>query len=145
LKLTIKACVKLPFSRVHPFNFKCHVDHSHLSLKQISMTGEKKLMELILKMTLEIADLKRQLQPIKKQKYYSYKEAAEMLCLTVDGLKTRIKRGQMARVTNNQRPLIAHKEIMRFLEGQNPDGLEAFQDFIISLLFSMQRRFGACH
>jgi|GEM_PF-4797011 len=109
------------------------------------MTGEKKLMELILKMTLEIADLKRQLQPIKKQKYYSYKEAAEMLCLTVDGLKTRIKRGQMARVTNNQRPLIAHKEIMRFLEGQNPDGLEAFQDFIISLLFSMQRRFGACH
>jgi len=82
----------------------------------------KQVIELIANLTNQITELKKQLKPSQKQKFYSYKEAAEMLCITVDGLKSRIKRGQMLRITNNNRPLVAHSEIMRFLGSQNPDG-----------------------
>jgi hypothetical protein len=62
--------------------------------------------------------------PSKKQneikKYFTYKEASEYLGITVEGLKTRIKRGQMYKVANNNRPLIAFSEIERFLNSQNP-------------------------
>ena len=95
----------------------------------------------------QIKALSKQLQqPQQKQKYYSYKDAATMLCITVDGLKTRIKRGQMLRITNNNRPMIAHSEIMRFLGSQNPDGgFGAFLNVIINLLSPRQIRFGACY
>ncbi len=55
-----------------------------------------------------------------KKKYLTYKEASEYLGITVEGLKTRIKRGQMFKVANNNRPLIAFTEIERFLNSQNP-------------------------
>jgi hypothetical protein len=54
------------------------------------------------------------------KKYYTYAEASEHLGITVEGLKTRIKRGQMFKVANNNRPLIAFSEIERFLNSQNP-------------------------
>lgn len=54
------------------------------------------------------------------KKYLTYKEASEYLGITVEGLKTRIKRGQMFKVVNNNRPLIAFSEIERFLNSQNP-------------------------
>lgn len=93
----------------------------------------------------QIKALSKQLQPPqKKQKYYSYKDAATMLCITVDGLKTRIKRGQMQRICNNSRPLIAHSEIMRFLGSQNPDGgFGAFLNILFNLLYSVRTRFVA--
>jgi hypothetical protein len=88
--------------------------------------------------------LQKQLQPQQKQKYYSYKVAAEMLGISVDGLKTRIKRGQMLRICNNNRPLIAHTEIMRFLASQNPDsGFGAFCNIFTNLLYLVQKRFVA--
>ncbi len=67
-----------------------------------------------------VESLQKQLIIQKNKKYYSYKEASEILCITVEGLKTRIKRGQMVRITNNNRPLISHVEIERFLNKQNP-------------------------
>lgn len=54
------------------------------------------------------------------KKYFTYLEASEYLGITVEGLKTRIKRGQMFKVANNSRPLIAFSEIERFLNSQNP-------------------------
>jgi len=83
-------------------------------------------MKVIDRLMAQVEALQAQLKPTKKLKYYTYKQAAEMLCITVEGLKTRIKRGQMVRVTNNNRPLIAHTEIERFLKEQNPDGIGAF-------------------
>ena len=77
-----------------------------------------------------------------KQKFYSYKVASEMLGISVDGLKTRIKRGQMVRICNNNRPLIAHSEIMRFLNSQNPDsGFGVFVNILLNLLYLVRRRF----
>lgn len=64
--------------------------------------------------------LKREFSPLIKKKYYSYEEAAFILCISIEGLKTRIKRGQMIRTSNNNRPLIADNEIERFLKTQNP-------------------------
>jgi len=78
------------------------------------------LIRLIEKLTAEIVLLRANLKPPINQKYYSYKQASEMLCISVEGLRTRIRRGQMNRVSNNNRPLIEHKEIMRFLKEQNP-------------------------
>jgi hypothetical protein len=77
-----------------------------------------------------------------KQKFYSYKQASEMLGITVDGLKSRIKRGQMQRICNNNRPLIAHAEIMRFLGDQNPDGgFGAFFNTLANLLYLVRTHF----
>ncbi|MBL7921162.1 MAG: hypothetical protein JNJ40_12665 [Bacteroidia bacterium] len=69
----------------------------------------------------EVSDLKKNLKPIKKQKRYNYKDAAELLCITVEGLKTRVKRGQIQRISNGATPMISHEEIERFLKKQNPD------------------------
>jgi hypothetical protein len=95
----------------------------------------------IIALSKQLKDLQ---EPPKKQKFYSYKEAAVILRITVDGLKSRIKRGQMVRITNNNRPLIAHAEIMRFLGNQNPDGgFGALLNIITNLLFPKQTRFEA--
>ncbi len=102
----------------------------------------KQVFDLIANLTNQIEALKKQLKPSQKKKFYSYKEASEMLCISVEGLKTRIKRGQMVRITNNNRPLIAHTEIMRFLSSQNPDGIVAF---LIKLLLNSQKRFRVFH
>ena len=104
---------------------------------------EKQILGLIANFTAQIEALKKQLKPSQKQKFYSYKEAAEMLCISVEGLKTRIKRGQMVRITNNNRPLIAHVEIMRFLGDQNPDGIVAF--LFKLLLNSYQKHYQVFH
>ena len=95
----------------------------------------------IIALSKQLKDLQ---EPQQKQKYYSYKDAAKMLCISVDGLKTRIKRGQMVRITNNNRPMIAHAEVMRFLGSQNPDGgFGALLNIITNLLYPVQIRFGA--
>ena len=95
----------------------------------------------------QIKALSKQLQkPHQEQKYYSYKDAATMLCITVEGLKTRIKRGQMVRISNNNRPMIAHTEIMRFLASQNPDsGFGAFCNMFTNLLYLVRTRFVICY
>ncbi len=83
---------------------------------------EKKLIEILEKKNAEVLkSLLSKLLPVVRKKYYSYKEAAEILCISVEGLKTRLKRGQMFRVCNNNRPLIEASEIERFLKAQNPD------------------------
>lgn len=101
--------------------------------------------ELISHYSKQIETLKKLVgQSTPKLKFYTYKQASEMLGITVDGLKTRIKRGQMVRICNNNRPLIAHAEIMRFLGNQNPDGgFGALLNIITNLLYPMQTRFGA--
>ena len=104
-----------------------------------SKMTNKDLLIVITELRKEIVELRKQLNPEKKQKFYSYKEAAEMLRITVDGLKSRIKRGQMLRVTNNHKPLIAHTEIMRFLESQNPDGVILVHKFVMQLLLKQIR------
>jgi hypothetical protein len=55
-----------------------------------------------------------------KKKFLNYKQASEYLGISVDGLKSRIRRGQMFKIANNNRPLIAFSEIERFLKLQNP-------------------------
>ena len=50
----------------------------------------------------------------------TYREASEYFGITVEGLKSRIKRGQIRRITNNNRPLIPYSEIERFIKSQNP-------------------------
>lgn len=108
--------------------------------------SNNEVVKLIECLSKQILVLQKQLQPQQKQKYYSYKDAAARLCITVEGLKTRIKRGQMVRICNNNRPMIAHSEIMRFLASQNPDsGFGAFLNVIINLLFPKQTRFGVCY
>jgi hypothetical protein len=69
----------------------------------------------------EIEELKKNLKPIRKQKRYNLKDAAELLCISVGGLKTRIKRGQIRRITNGATPMVSHLEIERFLKQQNPE------------------------
>lgn len=106
----------------------------------------KQVIELIANLTNQITELKKQLKPAaQKQKFYSYQEAAQMLCITVDGLKSRIKRRQMVRITNNNRPLIAHSEIMRFLGDQNPDS--GFGSILMNFirLYLMQKLSGVYH
>jgi 2-C-methyl-D-erythritol 4-phosphate cytidylyltransferase len=80
--------------------------------------------EVVKLFTAQIENLKKHIKPQHKQKYYSYKEASELLRISVEGLKTRIKRGQMIRVVNGNRPLINQNEISRWLKTQNPQGLE---------------------
>src|ERR1035437_5043452 len=104
--------------------------------------SNKEVVQLIASLSNQIKALQKQLQPQQKRKFYSYKDAAHMLCISVEGLKTRIKRGQMVRITNNNRPLIAHTEIMRFLNEQNPDGVGAF---FIKLFLNAQKRFPVFH
>ena len=84
------------------------------------MSNDKKLMEEIQRLTKQIETLITQTQSQKKQKNYSYQQASEMLCISVEGLKSRIKRGQMQRICNGNRPLIQASEIDRFLNKQNP-------------------------
>lgn len=82
---------------------------------------DKKLTEILERNNAEVLkNLKKELCIIRTKKYYSYKQAAEILCISVEGLKTRLKRGQMKRVCNGNRPLIAASEIERFLKTQNP-------------------------
>lgn len=102
--------------------------------------------ELISHYSKQIESLKKMVgQSTTKLKFYSYKQASEMLGITVDGLKSRIKRGQMVRICNNNRPLIAHSEIMRFLASQNPDsGFGAFVNMFTNLLCLMRTRFATC-
>ena len=99
--------------------------------------------ELISHYSKQIESLKKLVgQSTPKLKFYSYKQASEILGTTVDGLKSRIKRGQMVRICNNNRPLIAHSEIMRFLSSQNPDGgFGAFLNILFNLLYSVRTRF----
>ena len=85
----------------------------------------KQLYTLLLQLKNKVADLKKQIKPIKKQKNYNYKDASEILCITVGGLKTRIKRGKIKRITNDGKPMISHEEIQRFLSSQNP-GMQNF-------------------
>lgn len=101
--------------------------------------------ELISHYNKQIEALKKLVgQSTPKQKFYTYKQASEMLGITVDGLKSRIKRGQMVRICNNNRPLIAHTEIMRFLASQNPDsGFGAFITMFTNLLYLVRTRFVA--
>jgi hypothetical protein len=84
------------------------------------MLKQNKLLIKIEQLTELVVALQKQSIAQKRKKYYSYKEASEILCIKVEGLKTRIKRGQMVRTTNNNRPLISHEEIERFLNNQNP-------------------------
>ena len=91
--------------------------------------ANKELKATIDRLTAENTLLKSLLKPPKKERFYTYKEAAAMLRISVEGLKSRIKRGQMNRICNNNRPLIALSEIMRFLQEQNPDGIGAFLRF----------------
>ncbi len=84
------------------------------------MSNDKKLMEEIQRLRKQIETLITQTQFQKKQKNYSYQQASELLCISVEGLKSRIKRGQMQRVSNGNRPLIQASEIERFLNKQNP-------------------------
>jgi hypothetical protein len=72
------------------------------------------------KLDLIIATITKQQKLSKLEQFYTYKEASQHLGITVEGLKSRIKRGQMNRVTNNNRPLIAHSELQRFINSQNP-------------------------
>ncbi len=101
------------------------------------------VVQLIQDMSNQQMDALKKLLPtlLGKKKYYTYREAADMLCISVEGLKTRIKRGQMLRICNNNRPLIAHSEIMRFLDSQNPDGLGDF----LMLLLALKTRSLAFH
>jgi hypothetical protein len=84
------------------------------------MPNDKKVLERLSSFEHKIDLLAKAIQPIRAKKYYSYAEASELLCISVEGLKTRIKRGQMNRICNNSRPLIAQTEIERFLNAQNP-------------------------
>ena len=78
----------------------------------------------------EVSDLKKSIKPIRKQKRYNYRDAAEILNISVEGLKTRIKRGQIKRITNGAKPMIAHEEIERYLKSQNPDNDENTSELI---------------
>lgn len=69
----------------------------------------------------EIASLKKIVKPLKNKKTYNYKEAAELLHLSLEGLKTRIKRGQIKRISNGGKPMISIEEIERYLKNQNPE------------------------
>ena len=89
--------------------------------KKSSIDGLNKNNDLLERKKIEkVKSLKREFSPLIKKNYYSYEEAAFILCITIEGLKTRIKRGQMIRTSNNNRPLISHNEIERFLKTQNP-------------------------
>jgi hypothetical protein len=56
----------------------------------------------------------------RKEKIYSYQEASELMNLSIEGLKSRIKRGQIQRVCNGNRPGISGKEINNYFESLNP-------------------------
>ena len=89
--------------------------------------GYKELLARLDRLSEENKQLTALSKPQRKEKYYNYKEAASILCITVEGLKTRIKRGQMRRISNGNRPLIADAEIMRYLHNLNPDEKEFLQ------------------
>jgi len=78
------------------------------------------LYDQIVQLISKVADIERQIKPIKKQKNYNYTDAADILCITVSALKKRVTRGQIQRITNYGTPMIAHEEIERFLKSQNP-------------------------
>lgn len=84
-------------------------------------TTNKMLLEAIILLTNRVASLEAQIKPLRADKLYSYKEASEMLNLTVEGLKTRIKRGQIKRTPNGNRPGVLASEIKRYLREQNLD------------------------
>jgi hypothetical protein len=82
---------------------------------------DKKLIQLLKQQNAELLKaLQKELAPLRRKKYYTYKEASEILCISVEGLKTRLKRGEMFKVCNNGRPLISGVEIDRYLKSQNP-------------------------
>lgn len=84
------------------------------------MSNNKKLLSYLNCLEQKIDLLLSNKKQKETKKYLTYKEASELLGITVEGLKTRIKRGQMYKVANNNRPLIAFSEIERFLNSQNP-------------------------
>lgn len=89
--------------------------------KQISYTALYDEFEILIN---EILDLKKIIRPLRKKKYYSYREAAEILNISIEGLKTRIKRGQIQRISNSGKPMLSALEIERFLKSQNPEFME---------------------
>lgn len=84
------------------------------------MSNYKKLLISVGSLEQKIDQLITSKRQKETKKYFTYKEASELLGITVEGLKTRIKRGQMYKVANNNRPLIVFSEIERFLNSQNP-------------------------
>lgn len=90
------------------------------------MSNYKKLLISVGSLEQKIDQLITSKRQKETKKYFTYKEASEYLGISVEGLKTRIKRGQMFKVANNNRPLIAFSEIERFLNSQNPKILRDF-------------------
>lgn len=87
------------------------------------------LFELLTKANSEVVLLKKQLQKSttnNKKLFYSYSEVAQILCISVEGVRSKVRRGELLRTCNNNTPLIYKDSLNSYFKSQNPDYTELF-------------------
>lgn len=87
-------------------------------------TTNKQIYELIIKLTVTIAELNKQQKKqtsTRLKVFYSYAEVSRLLCVSVAAIQTKVKRGTLKRVCSDSTPLISRIELIKYLQGQNPN------------------------
>lgn len=85
--------------------------------------NNKAMFELIVSLKEEIILLKKQGNKgfTQKKIFYNYAEVAELLCISVEGVRTKVKRGTLERICSDNTPLITRESLNNYLRSQNPN------------------------
>lgn len=84
----------------------------------------KILYEIIAGLKAEVVALRNQVKKsnnISLQLFFNYEEVAQILRVTPEAVKTKVKRGALIRTCSDNTPLISRAELERYFKSQNPD------------------------
>lgn len=86
----------------------------------------KMLYELIASLNAEVISLKQQLKKSSSNNthsklFYSYAEVAQILCISVEGVRSKVRRNELERTCNNNTPLISRESLNNYFKKQNPN------------------------
>lgn len=77
------------------------------------------ILKAVVDLMKKVERLEAHIKPYKADKLLTYDQAAKVLNLTTEGLKSRVKRGQIDKTMNGNKSGVLASEITRYLKQQN--------------------------
>jgi len=80
--------------------------------------------DLLMSYKAEVMQLKKQISKsnnTNKKLFYNYVEVSEILCISVEGVRSKVKRGSLQRTCNDNTPLISRESLNSYFKKQNPN------------------------